>query len=102
MKIKRLDIEDHLCLVDFTINFDTQDGGCSTILIGENGTGKSATLEVILEIFMSFDSPSMESKMTYDYIIEYEYAQKNIYIEKESIIIKLKLMMLFSRETIQI
>lgn len=82
MKIKRLDIEDHLCLVDFTINFDTQDGGCSTILIGENGTGKSTTLEVILEIFMSFDSPSMESKITYDYIIEYEYAQKNIYIEK--------------------
>ena len=82
MKIKRLDIEDHLCLVDFTINFDTQDGGCSTILIGENGTGKSTTLEVILEIFMSFDSPSMERKMLYDYIIEYEYAQKNIYIEK--------------------
>ncbi|MCI8980754.1 MAG: AAA family ATPase [Clostridia bacterium] len=82
MKIRRLDIEDHLCLVDFNINFDTQDGGCSTILIGENGTGKSTTLEVILEIFMSFDSPSMESKITYDYIIEYEYAQKNIYIEK--------------------
>ncbi len=82
MKIKRIDIEDYLCLVDFTINFDTQDGGCSTILIGENGTGKSTILEVILEIFMSFDSPSMESKMLYDYIIEYEYAQKNIYIEK--------------------
>ena len=47
MKIRRLDIEDHLCLVDFTINFDTQDGGCSTILIVENGTGKSAKLTFI-------------------------------------------------------
>lgn len=82
MQIKRLCVNDHLCLVDFEINFNTINGGSSTILIGENGTGKSTVLETILEILMSFDSPSIEKNIDYDYTIEYEYAQKDISIEK--------------------
>ena len=82
MQIKRLCVNDHLCLVDFEINFNTINGGSSTILIGENGTGKSTMLETILEILMSFDSPSIEKNIKYDYTIEYEYAQKNIVIIK--------------------
>ncbi len=82
MQIKRLCVNDHLCLVDFDINFNTINGGSSTILIGENGTGKSTMLETILEILMSFDSPSIEKNIDYDYQIEYEYAQKNIVIIK--------------------
>lgn len=34
MQIKRLQIDDYLCLVDFDIVFDTVSGGSSTILIG--------------------------------------------------------------------
>ena len=82
MQIKRLWVNDHLCLVDFEIKFNTINGGSSTILIGENGTGKSTMLETILEILMSFDSPSIEKNIKYDYTIEYEYAQKNISIVK--------------------
>ena len=82
MQIKRLWVNDHLCLVDFEINFNTINGGSSTILIGENGTGKSTMLETILEILMSFDSPSIEKNIDYDYLIEYEYAQKDIKIVK--------------------
>ncbi len=82
MQIKRLCVNDHLCLVDFEINFNTINGGSLTILIGENGTGKSTMLEIILEILMSFDSPSIEKNIDYDYTIEYEYAQKNIVIIK--------------------
>lgn len=82
MQIKRLCVNDHLCLVDFEINFNTINGGSSTILIGENGTGKSTMLETILEILMSFDSPSIEKNIDYDYTIEYEYAQKKISIRK--------------------
>ncbi len=82
MQIKRLWVNDHLCLVDFEINFNTINGGSSTILIGENGTGKSTMLETILEILMSFDSPSIEKNIYYDYQIEYEYAQKSYKIEK--------------------
>lgn len=76
MQVKRLCINDHLCLVDFEINFNTVNGGSSTILIGENGTGKSTMLEVILEILMSFDSPTIEKIINYNYTMEYEYGQE--------------------------
>lgn len=56
MQIKRLRIDKHLCLVDFDIRFATVSGGSSTILIGENGAGKSTMIECILNILMSFDS----------------------------------------------
>ena len=45
MQIKRLRIDKHLCLVDFDIRFATVSGGSSTILIGENGAGKSTMIE---------------------------------------------------------
>lgn len=82
MQIKRLRIDDHLCLVDFDIEFATITGGSSTILIGENGAGKSTMIECILNIFMSFDSPAIEKQIDYSYSIEYEYAQKEISIIK--------------------
>lgn len=44
MQIKRLQIDDYLCLVDFDIVFDTVSGASSTILIGENGAGKSTMI----------------------------------------------------------
>lgn len=82
MQIKRLRINDHLCLVDFDIEFVTAPGGSSTILIGENGTGKSTMIECVLTILMSFDSPSIEKQIDYSYFFEYEYAQKEISITK--------------------
>lgn len=80
MQIRRLKINDHKCLVDFEINFVTNAGGSSTILIGENGTGKSTVLESILEILMSFDSDAIEKKISYDYEFEYFYGGSNISI----------------------
>ena len=74
MQIKRLRIDDYLCLVDFDISFQTARGGSSTILIGENGTGKTTMIETILEILMSFDSHAVEKRIYYNYEIEYEYA----------------------------
>lgn len=83
MQIKRLRIEDHLCLVDFDIEFNIICGGSSTILIGENGTGKTTMIEAVLEILMSFDSPSIESQLDYNYEVEFEYAQSPHFIAKE-------------------
>lgn len=82
MQIKRLRIDDHLCLVDFDIEFSTVSGGSSTVLIGENGAGKSTMIECILNILMSFDSPAIEKQIDYSYSLEYEYAQKSISIIK--------------------
>lgn len=82
MQIKRLRIDNYRCLVGFDIEFVTASGGSSTILIGENGTGKSTMIECILDILMSFDSPAIEERIDYNYSIDYEYAQKAISITK--------------------
>lgn len=89
MQIKSFSINDHLCLVDFHIDFQTiprgaRNGGSTTILIGENGTGKSTMMETIMEILLSFDSPAREEEIEYDYRLEYDYAQKEITIEKKA------------------
>lgn len=73
MQIRRLKIDNHKCLVDFEINFETMDGGSSTILIGENGTGKSTMINAILEILMSFDTDAVAKRIGYNYTIEYIY-----------------------------
>lgn len=82
MQIKSLKIDNHLCLVDFEITFQTISGGSSTILIGENGTGKSTMINAILEILMSFDSPAIEKHLDYNYEMAYEYAQADYIIVK--------------------
>lgn len=87
MQIKRLFIDNYLCLVNFDICFQTINGGSSTIIIGENGSGKSTMLKAVLDIIMSFDMLSMrsyaiENKIHYNYLLEYEYAQQEISIEK--------------------
>ena len=60
MQICHLSITDNKSLFDFNIHFKTENSASTTILIGENGTGKSTMIESVLEIFMSFDSPSIE------------------------------------------
>lgn len=74
MQILKLRIDDHRCLVDFDIDFNINtDGGSSTILIGENGTGKSTVLQSVLEILTSFDSNAVAKRINYQYEFEYYY-----------------------------
>ena len=80
MQIRKLVVDDHKCLVDFLVKFRIVDGGSSTILIGENGTGKSTMLETLLDIFMSFDSPAVEKQINYSYELEYLFAGSIIQI----------------------
>lgn len=84
MKIKRLWVSKNGCLNDFEIEFDTSDLGTSTILIGENGTGKTTLIETVLEIVCSFDSLGSKIEPKYDYDFEYEYRQCNIVIIKRN------------------
>lgn len=80
MQIRKLVIDNHKCLVDFSIQFQTIDGGSSTVLIGENGAGKTTMLDAVLEILMSFDSRAIENKIDYNYELEYLYAGNTISI----------------------
>lgn len=84
MQIRKLRIDDHKCLVDFYIDFETLYGGSSTILIGENGAGKSTMLNTIVEILMSFDSRAVENRIRYNYELEYMFAGKEVSIIGEN------------------
>ena len=90
MHIKRLHIDSFKCLQDFDINFDTDNGGSAAILIGENGTGKSSMMEMIIRIFMSIyslqynTSRSRTRIITGNYEIEYTYASKTIKIQMQN------------------
>src|SRR5947207_1102413 len=53
MRLDWLKIGKFKNLSDFSIDFD--EGELSTVLIGENGTGKSNVIEAIVEIFRDLD-----------------------------------------------
>lgn len=83
MQIIRLKVDDYKCLVDFDIRFNiNRDAGSSTVLIGENGTGKSTMLKAVLEIMMSFESETVAKKINYQYELEYFYKGSCIQIQQ--------------------
>ena len=85
MQIRKLVIDKYNCLVDFKIGFNiSEDEGSSTVLIGENGTGKSTFLEKVIEIMMSFRIDSVEENINYGYEFEYYYKGSNIVIHQHA------------------
>ena len=85
MQILHLKIDnDQKCLVDFDIQLRIADGGSSTVLIGENGTGKSSMHEAICKILLSFDSDVVEKDTPFNYYFEYVYAAKRVTIQRQS------------------
>ena len=66
MKLKRLNIRKYKNLIDFNVDFETGDG--LSILIGNNGSGKSNVLEAISGIFANAYSGSAVHKFTYTLI----------------------------------
>ena len=85
MHIKQFHVENEFsCLKNFDIEFKIVEGngGSSTILIGENGAGKSTMLKAILDIITSFDSDAKKTNIDYQFTLKYIYAQKRIEIKK--------------------
>ena len=83
MKIKKLSVEDYYILKDFNMNFDSQ----LTVMIGENGSGKSTVVEITAKIFYDLYShfvlgkgtkPNVNFKIMYD--IDYEAVKYEIHI----------------------
>jgi len=84
MKLKKIEIgrdseaqNGYKNLIDFKLDFTTQDG--LTILIGNNGSGKSNLLEAISLIFYKLYNDNLDS-LTFKFIIEYVKNNKNIKI----------------------
>jgi len=71
MKLKRLWIDGFKNLNDFELDFTDKDG--ITVLIGNNGSGKSNVIEAISSIFTGlFKMATPQRKPKFEYEIEYE------------------------------
>src|SRR5260221_13564630 len=76
MKIKNLWIDSFKNLRDFKIDFDPN---ClTTVLLGENGTGKSNLLEALVIIFRDLD---LGAPPAFGYKLEYECGGHKVAVE---------------------
>lgn len=82
VKLKSLYIEDYKNLKEFNINFN--DGNGLSMIVGNNGTGKSNILEVISGIFHDIYRGNASRKISCDYTLEYVLDDANCKIENKS------------------
>ncbi|HJH70255.1 MAG TPA: AAA family ATPase [Bacteroidaceae bacterium] len=69
MKLQRLHIKGFRNINDLDLNLSDQDG--VSVLIGNNGTGKSNILEAVVAIFTSLYNKSKRFKLDFEYDIVY-------------------------------
>ena len=82
MKLKSLYVEKYKNLSPLTIDFTSGDG--LTMLVGNNGSGKSNVLEAISGIFHDLFKEKPDRKITCDYTIEYVLDGVNCKIEQKN------------------
>lgn len=78
MKLKKLQIKKYKNLIDFTVDFESGKG--LSILIGNNGSGKSNVLEAISGIFVNAYSAKAIHKFIYS--LTYEIKGKEVKLEQ--------------------
>lgn len=78
MKLKRLEIKKYKNLIDFSADFESGKG--LSILIGNNGSGKSNVLEAISGIFVNAYSAKAIHKFVYS--LTYEIKGKEVKLEQ--------------------
>lgn len=76
MRVHRLMVNGFRNLQDFSIDFDAKE--FATVLIGENGTGKSNLIEAIVLVFRDLD---LGEYPEFSYTIEYECRRQSVRIE---------------------
>lgn len=85
MKLKKLYIQNYKNLKDITIDFESGNG--LTMLIGNNGSGKSNVLEAISAIFHDAYKAPAQRKLkgsSCEYFVSYELYEKDLVIERKS------------------
>lgn len=82
MKLKKIYIEEYKNLKDFTIDFEAGNG--LSILIGNNGSGKSNVIEVISGIFHDLFMDKDGRKIPCDYTLEYVLNEVSCKIEQQN------------------
>lgn len=81
MKLKSLWIQEYKNLKDFQLDFEK--GNHLSILIGNNGSGKSNVLEAISGIFAEAYR-GVDNVLDFDYFLDYELNGKNYKLEKKN------------------
>jgi len=81
VKLKKLYIKQYKNLKEFTIDFESGNG--LTMLVGNNGSGKSNVLEALSGIFHDLFKEKGGRKITSDYTLEYALDDKNCKIENK-------------------
>lgn len=105
MQIVRLQISNYKCLKNFSIDFTTdyERGYSNTVLIGENGSGKSSIIEAVTMILMSYDSVAVARDINFSYTLDYIYAGRYFKLSYEHeigiyrVLIKEKSYIIFNR-----
>lgn len=82
MKLKNLYVQRYKNLIDFSVNF--QSGNGLTMLVGNNGSGKSNLLEVLSGIFHDLFKEKDGRKITCDYTLEYSLSDTNCKVEQRN------------------
>lgn len=80
MKLQRLHIKGFRNIDDLDLDLSSQKG--LSVLIGNNGSGKSNILEAIVAIFASLYSKSKRFTPTFDYEVEYTIQETSVKVEK--------------------
>lgn len=80
MKLQRLHIKGFRNIEDLDLDLSAQNG--LSVLIGNNGSGKSNILEAVVAIFASLYSKSKRFFPTFDYDIEYKLQEKAVKVSK--------------------
>lgn len=80
MKLQRLHIKGFRNIDDLDLDLSGQNG--LSVLIGNNGCGKSNILEAVVAIFASLYSKSKKFTPAFDYDIEYTLQEKTIKVSK--------------------
>lgn len=86
MKLKSLYIEKYKNLSPLTIDFESGNG--LTMLVGNNGSGKSNVLEAISGIFHDLFKEKDGRKITCDYKLEYNLNEIDCFIEQSNGILR--------------
>lgn len=79
MRVDWLYIDQFKNLKDFEIDFD--ENSLTSVLIGENGTGKSNLIEALISIFRDL---YLEERSEFEYGIKYEHTGRTIKIESDT------------------
>lgn len=87
MRLKNLHIKGYKNIADLSIDFTNKDG--ITLIIGNNGTGKSNIIEAISSIFAGLYANKVH-KPNFEYEILYEVQNNNIFISLEQDVYTIK------------